>query len=397
MATSYPLPTLAAVVSTSGITAPSYADILLSLEASFRSIHGEDAYLSPDSADGQFLAIVARAIADCNDALVACYNHMSPLTATGEGLSSVVSINGIARALASNSQVSLVLTGTVGTFIQNGQARDTAGNLWNLPAAVVIGAGGTVTVTATADQEGDIQAGAGAVSIIATPTAGWATVTNAAPATPGEPVETDAALRTRQAASVALGSVGLLEGLVGALQALDGVTHARVYENNTGSTDANGIPARSLAPVVAGGDATEVATTIMRKRAPGAGLYGSTTVSLLDSVGQTQAIKFTVPTIVDVTVAINLTGLPGYTTDVGEAIKAALVAHSATLRPGENVYWSRLFKPAGLFDNPTLSATYEINTLQIKRGVDALAQADVVIGVFELARITAANITITAV
>jgi hypothetical protein len=62
----YPLPTLSAQVTSAGISAPAYSDILLSLQASFRAIYGSDAYLEADSQDGQFLAIMAQAINDCN-------------------------------------------------------------------------------------------------------------------------------------------------------------------------------------------------------------------------------------------------------------------------------------------------------------------------------------------
>jgi len=392
----YPLDTEAATITSAGITAPSQNDILLSLVARARAIFGDDIYLDPDSQDGQLLGIISQAISDANDAVIAAYAHMSPATAIGEGLSSVCRINGVRRAPASNSQVSLFLTGAVGTVIRDGEARDTLGQIWLLPSPVTIPGGGSITVTALAKDLGDLRAEPGTVTKINTPTAGWTSVTNATAATPGEPVESDAALRLRQADSVALPARSLLSAIRANILAVDGVTHARVYENATGSTDTNGVTAWSLAPVVAGGDAAEVALAIMNTKPPGIRLFGSTTVNLVDEVGETQAIKFTVPASVTVNCQINLTGLVGYTTSVGDEIKAAIVEHINALAPGEQVYWSRLFKPALLIGSSS-SNTYEINTLQIRRGVDAFAQSDVAIGPFELARIAVGNITITAV
>ena len=77
----YPLPTLAATLSATGISAPAYTDILLSLQASYGTIFGTDAYIAPDSQDGQLLAVVARAISDCNDMAIAVYNSFAPSTA----------------------------------------------------------------------------------------------------------------------------------------------------------------------------------------------------------------------------------------------------------------------------------------------------------------------------
>ena len=62
----FPLATLAAAVTSAGIAAPSYSDILTSLQTSFRAIYGADVYLGADTQDGQLLAIVALAIHDAN-------------------------------------------------------------------------------------------------------------------------------------------------------------------------------------------------------------------------------------------------------------------------------------------------------------------------------------------
>ena len=55
----YPLSTLAATISATGISAPTYDEILTSLQTSFQSIYGSDAYISADSQDGQMLAVFA--------------------------------------------------------------------------------------------------------------------------------------------------------------------------------------------------------------------------------------------------------------------------------------------------------------------------------------------------
>lgn len=392
----YPLPSLAVQFTASGASGPSYTDILLSLEARARSIYGQDAYLEPDSQDGQLLAIVARAISDCNDAAIAAYHARGPQTAIGEGLSSVVKINNIRRAVATNSQVSLLVSGAVGTVINNGEARDANGTIWVLPASVTIPGGGTITVTATSKEKGDYRAEPNTVNVINTPTAGWSSVNNAAAAIAGLPVESDADLRRRQAVSPALNAKSIFNSMLAQILNVAGVAVARIYENNSNTTDANGIPAKTLAVVVSGGAANDVADAIMNTRSPGVGLFGSTTVNRTDDVGQVQAIKFSVPTLVTIKVEINLTALTGYTTEVGDEIKAILVDHFNTLPIGDKVLWSRAFRKA-ILDDPVLSNTYEINTLKLWRDSDTPLQDDVVLDFDERPRGLTANISIVVV
>ena len=196
--------TTAPTVDATGIHAPTYADVLNYLQTQFRAIYGADVYLGSDSQDGQFLAILASAINDTNTVAVQVYNSFSPAKGIGEALSSNVKINGIKRAKASASTVDLRIVGQAGTTIVNGIAKDANQQQWALPATVVVPPAGEVTVTASSTQQGAVSAAAGTITQIGTPTLGWQSVTNPAAATPGAPVESDAALRVRQAVSVAL-------------------------------------------------------------------------------------------------------------------------------------------------------------------------------------------------
>ena len=154
--TTYPLPTLAPVVTATGISAPSYQDILLSLQASYANIYGSDIVWDASTQDYQWVAIQAAAINDTNQTIIATYNSFSPATAQGAALSSVVKVNGIAREVPSNSSVDLTVVGQAGTTITNGLVGDNL-NLntqWDLPASVVIPPGGSLLVTATCSVSG---------------------------------------------------------------------------------------------------------------------------------------------------------------------------------------------------------------------------------------------------
>jgi uncharacterized phage protein gp47/JayE len=314
----------APTISATGISAPTFADVLAYLQAQYRSIFGADIYLGNDSQDGQFIGIIAAAINDSNAAAVACYNAFSPATAQGNNLSSAVKTNGISRLVASYSTVDLTIVGVAGTTINNGIVSDANSNSWLLPASVVIPLSGSITVTATCSAAGSIAAAVGTVTKISTPVYGWQSVTNAAAASQGAPVESDAALRVRQGQSVAIPSLTILEGIAGAVESLAGVSQVRAYENDTNATDSNGIPEHSIVVVVLGGDSTSIANAISAKKTPGAYTHGTTSATVTDNIGIAHVIRFFRPTDAPVSVAITIKALSGYSTAVGDQIKQSI-------------------------------------------------------------------------
>ena len=206
----YPLATEACTIDAFGISSPTFEDILASKTARYQQVYGADVYLGADSQDGEFLAIQALAQYDTNQAQIAAYLAYSPATATGAGLASVVKINGIRKREASNSSADLTLVGQAGTRIISGLVEDGFGNQWALPSVVVIPLSGEVITTAVCQVPGAITASANTIDQIVNVQRGWQSATNLAGATPGAPVEQDAALRRRQGLSTALAAVGPL-------------------------------------------------------------------------------------------------------------------------------------------------------------------------------------------
>lgn len=323
----FPLATLACTISSTGISAPSYNDILSSLTASFQSIYGTDIYVDPDSQDGQWLAIIAQAINDANSATIAVYNAYSPATAQGANLSSVVKINGISRNVSSASTVDVLVGGQVGQTITAGLVSDPNKNQWALPASVLIPSAGEITVTATCQTPGAITLLDGTALEILNPQLGWQSAVAASDASDGSPVEMDAALRQRQTTSTAIPSLTVLEGIVGAVANVSGVTRYVAYENDTKTTDANGITANAIALVVEGGDAVAIATAIASKKTPGGPTFGSTSETVTNIYGMPITINFSRPTDQAITVAIAMKALSGYSSATGVLVQNAVSAY----------------------------------------------------------------------
>ncbi|HHS9554346.1 TPA: baseplate J/gp47 family protein [Raoultella planticola] len=387
---------LSATVTAEGISAPDYQTVLDTITGYFQQIYGSDAYLEPDSKDGQMVALVALAIHDANNTAISVYRSFSPATALGDALTSNVKINGITRRAATNSTVDLLLTGTVGTTITNGSVRDTNSVVWNLPATVVIGTDGTVVATATCANSGAVAAVAGSVNGINTPTRGWASVTNPLAATVGVAAETDAELRVRQSQSVALASLTPFDAVDGTIANVEGVTRHKLFENDTETTDANGLPPHSISAIVEGGDATEIANTIRSVKGQGVSTYGTTAVVVTDKYGNPYTIRFSRPVDVPVYVSITLKALTGYTSDIGDEMKAAVASYINSLAIGDDVLLSRVYSPANLGVVSGGNARYyDIMELLIGRSAESVAAANVTVVYDEAVSCSVENIEIT--
>lgn len=389
----YPLERLSVTIDEAGISAPPFEDILASLQQSYRNIYGSDIYIEPDSQDGQLLAIQALAIHNTNQALVAAYLSYSPTWALGAGLSAQVKINGLQRLTPSRSSVAVTLTGQSFTEIRSGAVADEAGNLWNLPPQVVIPAAGEVTVTATARDEGAISAAPGAVNRISSPIMpAWQSVTNATAAQAGRPLESDATLRRRQALSTSLPAITPRESIHGAIANVPGVGRSEVYDNDSNLYSPDGVPPHSIAVVVEGGDANQIATVIARKKNTGCGTYGNTNIITVDQAGVPLPVDFFYLIEIPVFVLITLQPLPGYVSSTGELLLQVIAATINRYDIGQHVLVPRLAMIASLCEETArqvtgmtaaelnrLAMTYVVREIRIGKAWDSLDVRDITI------------------
>lgn len=341
-----------------------YPAFLAFFQDKYRTIYGADIYIEADSQDGQSIAAEAKAAFDTAALGASIYNSFSPVSSQGTGLSRNVKINGISRRDATNSTVELLITGTVGTVINNGIAIDTLNQQWMLPNPTTIPFGGTITVTATAKDIGAINALPSTINRIFTPTRGWQSVNNVAAATAGVAIETDAELRIRQRQSTANPSLTVMDGTMGAVENVTGVVMARGYENDTGSTDANGIPAHSIAVVVSGGDDTAIAETIALHKTPGTRTFGTTSVAVTDAHDMPLTIHFYRPTQKTITVDIEISVTSDFISDYEDLIKKSVADYINAIGIGNDVLITKLYVPAYLPGNPA-GATFDITELEI--------------------------------
>lgn len=374
-----PVPT----IDRTGFHMPAFSDVHEGYKAAYRAIYGQDVNLDPDTQDGQWIAIQAKAHMDLCSAIYAAYKARTPSEAEGTALSSVVKLNGIKRHVASYSSADVRLIGQANTLINNGLVRDINGVVWTLPTDIQIPMSGEITVTATSTKLGAVEAAAGDINQIATPSAGWQSASNPDPAVPGAPVESDAALRMRQAVSTELPALTSLEGLIAAVAAIPGVIRFAAYENDTNVTDSLGIPSHSICFVIEGGDAQMIAAVIQKKKTPGASTVGTTYEDVEDAYGIAHRIRFYRPTSVPITFQLTVRARYGYSTEIQNAIAQTISDWVDALGIGQSVVYSRAFLPA-ILNGSVNSKTYDVVSLGLARDGGSIQQGDVPIGFHEV-------------
>ena len=363
-------------IDSAGFHRTSRSEILANLQASYQGLYGATADFSEGTPDGKFLGIFADAIDEATGLLETAYRSCSPSSAIGAALARLSLINGLKRETAQSSSTLETLTGTPGTVIPAGSLIGNVTNptaIYATDSLVTIGSGGTVDVSVTATTTGAVPGAAGDISKILTVIPGWATATNAADVSQGNGGETDVALRIRRAASVALPSQGIVDGLEATLLALPNVTQVRVRENPEDTTqilpDGGTLVAHAVEVMVVGGDTTDIANAIWLKKSMGVTTVGGHTETVLDTQGFAHDINFDIPGegIIDEPVYVAIHATPALGSGVQTAIQNAIVAWSEGLlqldgtilqvgqaptgpvyppiRLGGGVRWSQIFAP----------------------------------------------------
>ena len=388
---SYTAPT----ISSTGITIPTYTDILDYFISEAQTIFGSDIYLETDSADYQMLSIIAYLAHDCMNVAQLSYNSFRADTVIGTPQDSLYKINGIIRNSASYSTCTVVVTGTSGTIITNGKCKDTSGYVWDLPTTTTISSSGTISVSATCETIGAISAPIGTITTIYTPTSGWTSVTNAVAATVGTAQETDSAFRARQTNSVELPSMSLTDGILSAVNAISGITRSEIYENPTSSIDSNTLPAHSIAIVAEGGTDEDIATAIYNKKTPGCYTYGTTSYTLTDYFNNSITINFFRPTSVTVYIAVTIKELTGYLSDTASDIQTAIADYINSLGIAEELTISGMIAAAMAVNTSIYKPTFSITSLTAGTVSGSLSSSDIESSFNEVFYGSTSNITIT--
>lgn len=381
-------------------------DLLDETMADIRAITDEDGQAvfineTDDSIIGQFNAIVCEQLADCWQQAYAASTQFDPLNAFGVALRSLVQLNGIVPAYGSATKINVTLTGTSGTVVPAGsQISDVNANtIFSLNSDVVIGSAGTGTGVATCNTLGEINPANNTIIQILTPVYGWHNVTNTSVAVLGDDPETDNQLHIKQQRETSNTSYSQVDALYAGITNLAGVDYVRIYQNWTLETDDKGIPAKTIAAVVDGGD-TDAIANVMWLKAPMLSNYAGNLehpVTMFDRFGLAYQITFyrpeKVPVYIDLDITITDASI--YPADAYDQIKQNIIDYAAYglnsssgFPPGSPVIYSRLYTPINEVPG------FKINHLYIGTSASPTGTSDLEMSWLQVAEFTADNINI---
>lgn len=339
------------------------------------------------------------------------YDQFNPNRAAGASLSGLVQLNGITRKTGSPSSVVVTFTGEPGRKVPANTivSSDINSIKWKTDFEVTIGADSVVSVTAHSTTNGHFTISPGTINVIDEPLLGIQSVINSSSSVPGSVDESDEELRIRRQRSTEIPSRGIAESIAGGLLSLDGVSYVKIFCNRTNQPDERGIPGKSMAVVVQGGDDVQVAEQIFIRSGATTEYYGTTSVEFMDSLQQSTTVSFTrprpVPIRVDITVddMENVSMSSEYKQQIIDNIIAFAESGPAGIDisleifddygfpPSENVVVSRLYIPINAVKG------CKIVDLKIAREEEELSADDVNIDWNEVAQFSADNIVIKKV
>jgi hypothetical protein len=326
-----------------GITLPTAQEVLAGVLADWQAAFAERGLtLSTEltTPQGQLASSQAYLVHLLQTLLAELASLVDPLTTYGAYQDALGRIYNLERSAATRATVDVQAVCSPWVTIPAGvQARsETDGTLWETTSSTSTGAGGTITITFKA-----ITAGAGpAVGVNALKltgsTAGLQSITNSSASTAGTAEETRASFEYRRQNSVAIGGSGTAAAVRAAVANLADVTDCYVVNNPQQTQQTFGatsypVPAHSVAIVVAGGDATDIADTILGKLDAGCGFatQNATSMTVYDTAGYQEpypsyTVRFVRPTATPVYFKLEVAETDSLPADYTAHARAAIVS-----------------------------------------------------------------------
>jgi hypothetical protein len=254
-------------------------------------------------------------------------------------------------------------------------------------------------VASTATTTGALQGLTGTIRELLTPVAGIVGITSVADAVVGRARETDGQFFTRHLRTLSRNGARSPEAIAARLEEIDGVTVARVFENETNLT-VDGRPPHSFETYVLGGDDSAIAALIWQQKPGGIRAFGSTVVDVLGRDNRLHAVGFTRPTIRYLHLELTVIAGEGYPvagtplTTIRNAVASDLGDGGAhELELGQDFYRFAAGPPAAAVVSGIASITVRTATTAAPGDPPTFAAADVVVDDDEILVLDSSRIT----
>lgn len=297
------------------------------MENKAKELFGENINLSERSPLGMFLKTIAWELNNAWQTAEDIYNSAYIDTAEGSSQDNVSKYVAITRKSAQKSNGIVRIWGDEGTVVPKyfRVSTDATSISYETIEEVIIPVDGVVDIGIIAINSGEYgNVPANTITKIVNPIAGVRKVNNPTETEGGTDTEKDHKFRERYYKSVSRMGSSTRDAVEAALLDIEEVEDAFV-EENTSMVEVDGIPPKSLAPYVFGGEDMVIASTILKTKSGGIRSFGDEEVRVKDSKGVEHRIGFTRPAVQEIYVKLQVSKTDDYIGD--ESIKQAIIEY----------------------------------------------------------------------
>lgn len=374
-----------------GFTAPTYDEILDSIEGDLQTKFGTDIVLTPNSNFGIIARLMSWYIFQLIDQLQQTYYSGFVSTASGTALDRLANNVGLTRKVEMPATGQVVIKTSGEYLLQAGELFETDGGvMYELIGDTLTSKQNDGSYQATGDVQ-CVEAGslgnsaANTVTIVSNPDDNIISVSNPAPMSGGQDNETDEEFRKRIIAENKSTESATVNGLETALLNLSGVRQVKV-ETVAGATDD---ASNSIYIYCLGGDRKAIARAIADHVALGTQLKGDITEKVADYTGQLREYSFSFAKELPIYATVKVTTNTGWDADNGPSqIKSAVADYINSLNMGDTVRWTKAY--------PRIYDVYGVEEADVEIGTsaDQTASADIIVESRQVATCNPDNIKV---
>lgn len=366
-----------------GYLAPSYEELLDSVQDDFLRVFPSDLVLTSNSNAGILSRLIAWREYEQIQAQQQVYYSAFISTATGSALDRLGANVGLPRKVDRPASTPLTIVTDGEYFIEAGTQFETDdGYIFDLTEDVLTAPKDGKwqgTGNAEAEDTGEItNVEPHTITIVYNPDESILSVDNADKASGGQDYEEDPQYRARLIMENANRPSPTLNGVRSALLNVQGVREVNIVENQWAVPDKYGNPPYSIHIYVLGGKKQDIADCLISHLAVGITMTGTTYCDAVDATGNTKRVYFDFATDRPISVQVKLKTNAQWNVDEGsDYVKETVVNFINQLQMGDTVYLTKLY--------PQIYAIAGIDDAKILIGKsrDTLSADDIVLDEFE--------------
>ena len=312
-----------------GFTRKPYTQIIADKEARARDLFGEDIELSERSPLGLYIQSTSWEASRLWDVMESVYFSAFIDDAEGKQLDGLVKYIGLFRKPALRAIGRVVFIGNVGRVIPLGfRVMTENGILFRTTMGATIGADGYIEVDIEAVEPGRTgNVTANRITVMFNPGIGISSVNNPERTSGGTVIETDEELRERYYRSLSRKGKATRAAIEAAILELPTVKDARVLENYSMDVDENGLPPKSISPLVFDGNPFDIAHAVLATKSAGIQSYGENVLEIFDNRGHPHKIGYTRATEIPVYVEVTLYRTPSFRPGYEQTIRTNVIRY----------------------------------------------------------------------